>query len=435
MRADTRPRALPPPIESSPVRGPVALAIVAALAVRALVWFRVPAPPSWDGALYATLAQGLRDGVGFVHWFSPPGAPRPTAFYPVGYPAFLALGSLLTGSIRAAIPLVNLAAAAVAAGCAAALGGRIAGRRGAYAAGMIYALAPGPALWSAASMTETLHGALIAAAVLVAAASEETPKHTRWLRGFGAGTLVGLGALVRPQLVLVAPFVGGLPPARRRALRVITAVACVIGAAVVIAPWTVRNCRTLGTCTLVSTNGGSNLLIGTFPEVRGGYREPGPDDGCADVRGEGPRDRCMTRRAIERIEAEPLVWARLAVLKVVRTFAYEWAPVSYLRSAIPGVFAGETSQRVAAFCTLSWWAVLVAALVGGRRAVRLGGAPRALARITLLHFVLFALTHAVFIGDDRYHLPLWPLLSALAGGAALPPRASAAPALSLPEPA
>lgn len=403
------------------MRGPVALAVLAALAVRSLVALRVPAPPVWDGALYATLATHLRDGLGFVHWHSPAGMPRPTAFYPVGYPALLALASLLTGSIRAAIYLVNLSSSAVAAGAAAALGTLAGDRRSGYAAGLLYALAPGPALWSVATMTETLHGALVASAVLMATVATTTALRPRLLRAFGAGALVGLGALVRPQLVLVAPFVGGLPPAARRSPRILAALVCVLGALGAIAPWTARNCHTLAGCALVSTNGGSNLLIGTFADARGGYREPTAADGCSTVRGEIARDRCMTRRALERVAAAPGTWLRLSVLKLVRTFAYEWAPVSYIRSAIPGAFAGDAARRAAIVCTATWWAVVIAAVFGARRALRAGPVPRSIARTVLLHGVLFAITHAVFLGDDRYHQPLWPLLATLAGLAFAPP--------------
>ena len=68
-----------------------------------------------------------------------------------------------------------------------------------------------------------------------------------------------------------------------------------------VSPWTVRNCRTLERCALVSTNGGSNLAIGAVHRAHGGYLPVGRADGCVDIRGETNRDRCWNAVALAAI--------------------------------------------------------------------------------------------------------------------------------------
>lgn len=407
------------------MRRPVLLAAFTAFAVRVLIVTRLPAPPSWDGTIYAHLAQSLARGEGFLVW---DGSARPTAFYPVGYPAVIALALQLLPSVQLAAHAVNVAAGTVSAACAAVLGYRVADTRGAYLAGLGYALAPGPALWTSATMTETLTGALLVAAVTAVTTPASTRRaHAGW--SALAGVLVGLASLARPQVLLAAPFLGAIPTGTR-GTRLAAGAVCVLAALAVVLPWTARNCTTMGGCALVSTNGGSNLLIGTLPEAGGGYVALRPSHGCAEVRGEVARDHCMTRLALVRVVRHPLTWARLGAVKFFKTFAFEWAPVSHLRTALPGTFPGASAMRAAAICTVWWWALLGAAMVGGRRAFRAAGHARTLARIVVLTVVLFALTHAVFIGDDRYHLPLVALLSSLAAGVFLPSRPRVDPELA-----
>jgi hypothetical protein len=61
--------------------------------------------------------------------------------------------------------------------------------------------------------------------------------------------------------------------------------------------------------------------------------------------------------------------------------------------------------------------------------MRAGGRLGATATVVLLNVLLIALTHFVFIGDDRYHLPLVPLLAGLTAGVFLPPRPRPEPEL------
>ncbi len=389
----------------SPVRSPLASSLAATLAIRLAAASLVRVVPAWDGHFYARYASAMAAGLGYS--VSDSGGPmRPTAFYPVGYPAAMAALLRALGDSRLAAVGVNLIASAIAVVAVVVATERTAGPRVARAAGLAYALYPGLVLWSAAAMTETLTGALLALAMAFATS-------TRGSAPAGFGLSLGAAALVRPQSILLVPLIA---LTRRewgaRARAVVIALAC---AALVVAPWTARNCARLDACALVSTNGGSNLLIGTFPDARGGYRRPTDSDGCGDARGEVGRDRCMSRVAVARIVEHPLRWIALGAAKVVVTFAWEHDPVSYAvgRARPPRVIV----FAAVVLLTVSWWVTLLFAWRGRRALTSNEGV--ATTRFALAASTLSVLTHAAFLGADRYHLILVPLLAPLASAGAL----------------
>lgn len=385
-------------------RRPLALALGLTLATRAALVAATREPPRWDGHFYARYAEALARGLGYVE-VAPGAAPRPTAFYPVGYPAALAAAMRAVGDATVAMALVNLVASLTAAAALTSVAARAGGERAATRAAVLYALYPGAVLWCGAAMTETLHGALLALS-LAATALPRTDR-SRGVGAFAAGAALGAATLVRPQSLLLLPLASlGGRSLRGRALALLLSA---LGAAAVVAPWTARNCATLDACALVSTNGGSNLLIGTFPDARGGYRRPAAADGCADVRGEVHRDRCMSNLARERIREAPGRWLALGGMKLAGTFLWEHDPVSYLRGERRERFGDVTYGALVALCTAAWWALLAGAWKGLGRA-RDNEAIDVAARFAVGALAATAFTHGVFLGADRYHLVVVPLL-------------------------
>lgn len=363
------------------------LVTVAARLAALLAW---PCEPAWDGHYYALLAARLAAGQGYTDarlW----GA-EATAFWPPGLPFALAPLLRLGASPRVAAGCVNLLAAALA--CAAvhhAATKRDGPATGARAA-MIYALYPGLILWSTAAMTETLTGALLAASVWIA-----LPRNA-----FVAGMGVGLAALTRPPSLLLA----AAPLVARRGRR--AALLCVAGAAVAVAPWTLRNARVLDGPALVSTNGGSNLLIGATSTLGGYARLQGRYPDCDAASGEVARDRCWRAHALDVARAHPLRWLARGAARVTRTMILELDPAAHLSwGARPP--AAPLRVGLGALCTLAWW-WLVAGFARG-------AAGDGESRIAAYALGVTALTHAVFLGADRYHLVLVPLLCPIAARA------------------
>ncbi len=374
--------------------------VVLTLALR-LAWVAVVStPPRWDGEIYARLARHIAAGEGYVDGFP---MAHPTAFYPVGYPAAIAATSMLTRDIPRAAITVNMLAAVVACFAAVALGQRYGGDPVGRLAGVLYAVLPGSVLWTGATMTETLHGALLALAC--AAATLRSPS-ARWLTA--TGIITGIATLVRPQAIVTAPLLGALS-ARGTPLQRLTRAGIVsLVALAVVAPWTARNCPALDTCAFVSTNGGSNLLIGTYNDARGGYRRPIAANGCNALSTEHRRDACMQHLAIARIHAHPWTWLVGAVPKLARTLAWEHDPVTYLRRDHPALARPLPYAVLVTLCTLAWWTLVLLAIHGATRTGRVATLPLSIGCAVLA-------SHAVFLGADRYHLALVPLLCPLAG--------------------
>ncbi len=392
-------------VDRLPSRHPLAVSLALTLIVRLIVVAALPVEPRWDGFYYARLAHYIAIGVGYYDKASDVLPPGPTAFYPVGYPAAMAAALRVAHDPTLAAVAVNLVASLIASIAVVLIAQRARGPRVALLAGCLHALYPGLALWSTAAMTETLNGALLVASAACALAPEKP--RSRALGALFAGVSLGLATLVRPPSILWTPLVGLVRDGRLRALAL-----CALGVALTVLPWTARNCRVMDGCTLVSTNGGSNLLIGTFPDARGGYRRPTVEDGCRDVAGEVHRDRCWSRTALARIRENPAQWLALGARKFAVTFLGEHDPVSYVRSS-RGVSARHTLPVLATLvCTVAWWALVVFAWRGGR-ALMASGDP-SLARWTLGGALTVVLTHVTFLGADRYHLVLVPTLCPVA---------------------
>lgn len=371
-----------------------------ALALRVALMALWPAPPAWDGAFYLPLARALADGHGYAAPHVPHGPLHPTAYYPVGYPMALRVALFFVRAPSLAAWALNLLA------CLVALASidEICHRAGLSArrALLLYALAPGPALWCVAAMSETLTGAALSLSVALCLA------RSRWGVVL-SGAALGAATLVRPQSLLAAPWVG-VGRARSHRARALLAVAVTACALSVVAPWSARNARVFRHFALVSTNGGVNLYIGTLPDAVGGYRHPSLGARCAGLSDEVSRDRCASSLAWERIRRAPARWALLGVVKLARTLAWEPSPALYVRNALPGALRGPRMPLVAATCTLAWWALVALAALGFRRRASLSPEGVSAIESTLGSAASVLLAHAVFIGDDRYHLAVVPLV-------------------------
>ncbi|MDP3276432.1 MAG: hypothetical protein Q8Q09_14635 [Deltaproteobacteria bacterium] len=380
-------------------------ALSVALLVRTVLFGVLGTAPLWDGTIYAAIAQTLASGQGYLHW---DGSGRASAFFPVGFPSAIAVFLRAGLSSTRASFAVNLGATAL---TMLSLASLLRTSPHQSRALWLYALAPGPALWCLATMSETLNGALLIASVALAMSPTRGPKSS-----ILSGILLGLAALVRPQSLLLAPLVGALsaPALSTRPRRLARATVITTMALLTVLPWSLRNTRALNGFALVSTNGGANLLLGSLPDAHGGWRELTPRDGCTEVSGEVHRDRCYTRRAVTQITQNPLVWVAQIPRKFARTMTLEWAPLSYLGQGSLRRAPRPLLWALAALCTGYFWALCLAALRALRTREERPHQEASLATLAIASLLVTGLTHGVFIGDDRFHLPCVPLLCAAA---------------------
>jgi hypothetical protein len=419
-----------------------------------LAWAREPV---WDGHYYDIGARSIASGVGYA---GTSGAPW--CHYPVGYSGLLGIVYRVAGDGQYTGPVLNAVVGAVLAAVVYRLALHATSARRAFVAGLLVALYPGLIAYAALLMTEPVAALALCGAALVAT-GWKPPSPTLppsgggrfLLRAVGAGVVLGLGTLVRPQSILCAPAIGLFFPSGKR----LRAAAVATGVAIaVVVPWTIRNCRVMDGCAFVSTNGGWNLAIGSFPRATGRFETLKASDGCAEVRGQVDQDRCWVRAGMGFIADDPLRWIGLAPKKLGFTFDHESFPIGYLAEADPE--AWPESERAIGRNVLSWShrALLVAAVLGllprpSRRralswlppfavllyawyaattptypfwplaiaipaiaAVRWRALPAAVLYAAIAVATL-ALVHVMFFGEDRYHFVVTPLLCLLAARA------------------
>ena len=226
-------------------------------------------------------------------------------------------------------------------------------------------------------------------------------------------------------------------------------------------PWTLRNCRVMDRCVLISTNGGWNLAIGAFPRATGRFETLRSSDGCAVVTGQAQQDACFRELGISHIRQEPGRWLALVPKKLGFTFDHESFQVEYLREADPDRWPEERRRSGRVWLTTLHRALLTSAIfvlaplptLAKTRSVIFStvllilavlvwlsdSAPFYLLAVGLVMFSVLPLgraaklgpvtrwaifcvfgtllTHAVFFGEDRYHIVVTPLLGLLAAGA------------------
>ena len=259
----------------------LAAALVAGFALRlafGLVYW-VGKPLTLDEQEYLLLAHNVAGGRGFSYASPSSGAVegRHVGRAPL-YPLLLAgVGLAWPGSaivadrLPEAVPTeVKVTQAAV--GCAiiwliAWWAGRIAGRRASLAAAWIAAVYPPLVAIAGYALSESLYAALalLAALLLDRAYAASRPGLSAGV-GLLAGVATGLAALTRPA---VLPFLGLAVLwliARRRVWLV---AALVVGAVLVVAPWTARNQRVHGRFVLIASEGGVTFWTGNNRLARG----------------------------------------------------------------------------------------------------------------------------------------------------------------------
>lgn len=447
---------------------------VAAFLPRLYVSLTLPREPVWDGHYYELGARRIAEGLGYSDGTM---GFQPWSHWPVGYSGFLAGVYELFGTG----PRVATVAGAVVSALIVLAVHRLArhwlsaGR--ARVAAVLCALHPGLIAYSALVMSEPLAALLLLVAGLFAI--RDRKRH--FFHGtLAAGVVLGLGTLVRPTFIFHAPALALLHLDLRHLRKSLgrAALAGGIGTLVALAivtPWTLRNCQVLDGCAFVSTNGGWNLAIGTLPRATGRFEPLLPSDGC-QVPEPVAQDACFRDMAIASIRSDPVRWLALVPKKLGHAFNHESYPIEYLREADPDRweepkrFAGRVILSAIHRILLTAAAFGVVALAGFRRRGipqlfalalvtglaalawhRVDGAfwPLALAIVVIgvlplpgapakgpvWRWIAYSLgsvlvTHAIFFGEDRYHIVVTPMLCILAAAALRRPDVTLPPSTS-----
>jgi 4-amino-4-deoxy-L-arabinose transferase-like glycosyltransferase len=410
----------------------VGLAIATGFALRLAfgLGYWTSGPLTHDEQEYLALARSVFEGRGFAYAAdSASGTSEQIGRAPM-YPLFLAGLGVVDRRVVSGPPAspttVKIAQAVLSAGIiwlVAAVAMRAAGSSAGSAAAWIAALYP-PLIWTPAYVfSETLFSLLaLASAFLLdrgrlGSSADKDAGTTRL--PVASGVLAGAAALTRPTMVFFLGLVVLWLVFRRRWK---VAAAFVLGAAITIGPWTIRNVREYGRFVLIASQGGVTFWTGNHP------LSPGEGDLAAnpalkranlELRQQHPGlsaeelERVYYTEAFGHIRRDPVWWASLEA----RKFFYTWVPI--------GPSYRLHSNRYFLATIVSYLILFPAAIVGFIRLRRLESQPYAL----WLLAASSVLTCLVFFPQERFRIPIIDPTLAVCAGAL---RASARPAMHAP---
>jgi hypothetical protein len=349
-----------------------------------------------DTQVYWMLAGAIGEGKPYVvsQW----GVPHYALRTP-GYPLFLAA---CRGAFGDHLLPVRLVQAALGAGCVwlldrlvGAIKSEEAGREGwtapkiaaAWAATDPYVVGMSALVLSEALFLPLMVGSLWGMAAVWNGSRRRGPL------ALATGAATGAAILVRPSWAAFVPvmLLAWVATARRgdRAAAARGAMLVALGTAVVLAPWWIRNARTLGRFVPTALWVGASLYDGLSPEATGASDMRFLDDPQVRALDEPTQDAELRRQALDFAREHPRRALQLAAIKAARF----WSPgpnADMLKR--PGVaWAG-------ALVTIPFYALLLVGIYDRRRDAR---------ALTLLlgPLLAFAALHMVFVSSIRYRIP------------------------------
>jgi 4-amino-4-deoxy-L-arabinose transferase-like glycosyltransferase len=385
-----------------------------------------------DTVFYDRSAKALADGKGYINFEK-----KPTARWPIGYSGLVASLYVVFGRNLLAPKALNVFLGAATVVAVYVLGARLFDRRVGLMAAALLALFPSQIFFSTLVMTEVLFAALLTLVALLVVLWTLPPKadpprraavRPPWAEGderpatyklLLLGLLLGYGAITRGEggvVILVVLLIwwlarsGWRPFLRRSAL-------LLVGVALVMVPWSIRNFITFRAPVFVSTAVGSALWQGNRADAYTPH-DWGFDtkfyDEYADVpypRKEVEMNNAALREAVDFIVHNPGTEAGLLFKKIYHLYREDaiglvWIDQAGGQQSIPDSLEPklETVANAYYFVVLGWAVLTVPFWFSFRDRSRF-----------LLPLVILVLTaaHLVFIPNPRYHFAFIPILCIL----------------------
>jgi 4-amino-4-deoxy-L-arabinose transferase-like glycosyltransferase len=274
--------------------------------------------PSSDSFFYYLGAKSIAAGHGYQI------LGHPTAFFPVGWPAFLAGIFLVAGPSFLAVKIANLVLWVLTTVLVYILGKKLGGRRVGLVAGALVAVAPTMVVYVARGASENLFAPLLLGVCLLLLVAEG--KALSIPRAATAGALLGLAILVRSTALLLPLVLLLWLLLRRRGRSWRAATAMAAASVIVLVPWLLRNELVMHTFSL-STNGGYTIWIGANPHATGGFDAGDHRWPIKTIASETRQNSRLLRESVSWVEGHPLSWLRLMPRKFEDLMAWEPGPI------------------------------------------------------------------------------------------------------------
>jgi hypothetical protein len=332
----------------------------------------------------------------------------PTAYFPIGYPAFLSLLFLGFGASVMAAQVANACLSVLTVIILYVLAKKCgATELGARMAAVLLALFPGDIAYSGLLSDAVFHQFLMYLGILLLARNSLASDSL-------AGAVFGLATLTRPYTFLIPAIVAFSLKRTGRPLRRLGGVALLYGVVILmILPWTLRNQRVLEELVPVSTNGGVNLLIGNGPGANGRYNTAPLRALDGEDLTEVERDRMAARLAVQSIYQKPFAFLLRAPLKLLYGFA---DGAQGLRWNLKGRADRDPGYGVPHLLGMGLFELYYCLLWLGSiafciRKWKSGGTDSwALSKIGLSLVLYLTVVTVVFFGNPRYTFPIGPVL-------------------------
>jgi len=373
-----------------------------ALALRLLWAWYSPAKPTSDFGCYDHLAWSMVQGKGYQF---PPQFSAPTAFWPPGYPLFLAIVYKVAGHSYRVAYLLNAVLGALSCYLILLLGRQLLSDKIAWLGAYALAFYPNHIVLSGLLASENLFCPLLLAA-LVLIWSWPLKRANR--EALIAGLLLGCAALTRlVGLVVLLPAMwawknslgaGSFRQAARGGGFV------VLGCMISLVPWVLRNEIVFGEFPIVSTSSWFNLYEGVRENgAWWGVRQQGHP--LAIYRNEAERERVAHSLWWQAVQRDPFRLARLCWPKARILFKLDGGYLSHFHFAetwrqVPSVGLQEGFLYIlTTLCTGLWWIGIATGFLLSRNR---SGAEMALVAVSLCIIAV----HCLSLTSDRYRVPL-----------------------------
>ena len=375
--------------------------------------------PTSDAAWYYSRAEKLAAGLGYL---GDHGAP--TAYWPPGWPLALSVPFSLFGASPLVVGLFNLATAVLGGWLLLDLARRVGGSElAARTALLLFAVYPNAIAYGPLALTEVFYTTLLLAICWLLVGGRKISTLVL------AGLLLGVATLVKAQTLVVVPLILaiellGKEGFWRRLPAALAKIAALIAlAALVVAPWTIRNHRELGRWVAVSTNGGATLFASNNDTARGDFTPQDPAFAAFDARKGGDEvthDAEGKALGLEWIKAHPARFVQLIPLKLFRLWGPDGEGDWAYQGGYPRYGAFESAFRAVRLANQGYYVLLllgfaVAALV------QLMGRWKARGRLIgwwALPYGIAAYPSSiavVFSGQSRFHYPVMPFVCLACG--------------------